>query len=270
MNNSIPIFQEFKETLKRMIANYGIVRNPDGRRKNLEIILTSLKNAEFQINILSKDGHADIVVAKRPAIDSNEWVGLYGHYDVEPIDDGWLTDPLVLTEKDGRLFGRGIGDNLGPLVLRLYAALQTKTLAKRPGLIWLLQGEEEIASPFAHEAFPKIQLPEVKYWLEETGYFNTEKGQRILTKNTDSNLEILINEVSAIGKAQGFDNYVENRYMNKAFGEHQCPYLNHIVKSQPYLAIGPNDEFSNIHRPNESLPIYTFEVSFLQFIKAIS
>jgi nonspecific dipeptidase len=43
-------------------------------------------------------------------------VCVYGHLDVQPAskEDGWDTDPFVLTEKDGKLYGRGSTDDKGP------------------------------------------------------------------------------------------------------------------------------------------------------------
>lgn len=40
-------------------------------------------------------------------------VGL--HSDVVPPGDGWATDPWVATERDGRLYGRGVLDDKGPI-----------------------------------------------------------------------------------------------------------------------------------------------------------
>uniref|UniRef100_S4RXJ5 Carnosine dipeptidase 2 n=1 Tax=Petromyzon marinus TaxID=7757 RepID=S4RXJ5_PETMA len=42
----------------------------------------------------------------------------YGHLDVQPArkDDGWDSDPYVLTEKDGKLYGRGVSDNKAPVL----------------------------------------------------------------------------------------------------------------------------------------------------------
>ena len=38
---------------------------------------------------------------------------VYGHLDVQPAakEDGWDTDPWLLTEKDGKLYGRGSTDD---------------------------------------------------------------------------------------------------------------------------------------------------------------
>jgi len=48
---------------------------------------------------------------------------VYGHLDVQPaaIEDGWDTDPFVLTEKDGKLYGRGSTDDKGPVLGWIHA-----------------------------------------------------------------------------------------------------------------------------------------------------
>ncbi|XP_059579501.1 beta-Ala-His dipeptidase-like [Alligator mississippiensis] len=55
-------------------------------------------------------------------------VCFYGHLDVQPakIEDGWLTDPYILTEKNSSLYGRGTSDDKGQVlaVLNAIEALQ--------------------------------------------------------------------------------------------------------------------------------------------------
>ncbi|XP_060534962.1 cytosolic non-specific dipeptidase-like [Cylas formicarius] len=48
---------------------------------------------------------------------------VYGHLDVQPAykEDGWDTEPFVLTEKDGKLFGRGSSDDKGPVLCWIHA-----------------------------------------------------------------------------------------------------------------------------------------------------
>ena len=43
---------------------------------------------------------------------------IYGHLDVQPaaVSDGWDTEPFVLTEKNGNLYGRGSTDDKGPVL----------------------------------------------------------------------------------------------------------------------------------------------------------
>lgn len=44
---------------------------------------------------------------------SKKTILIYGHLDVQPAEksDGWDTDPFVLTNKDGKLYGRGSTDD---------------------------------------------------------------------------------------------------------------------------------------------------------------
>lgn len=43
---------------------------------------------------------------------------IYGHLDVQPAlkSDGWNTDPFVMTEIEGKMFGRGSSDDKGPVL----------------------------------------------------------------------------------------------------------------------------------------------------------
>jgi len=48
---------------------------------------------------------------------------IYGHLDVQPAakKDGWDTEPFVLTEKNGKLYGRGASDDKGPVLCWIHA-----------------------------------------------------------------------------------------------------------------------------------------------------
>lgn len=61
-------------------------------------------------------GHIDIG-------DQEEMFGILGHLDVVPCNkEGWNTNPYELTIKDGKLYGRGVADDKGPLIAGYYAA----------------------------------------------------------------------------------------------------------------------------------------------------
>lgn len=53
--------------------------------------------------------------------DGQEVVGILGHLDIVPVGEGWDSDPLTLTEKEGKLFGRGVSDDKGAVVASAYA-----------------------------------------------------------------------------------------------------------------------------------------------------
>lgn len=75
----------------------------------------------------------------------------YNHYDVQPAEpfDLWHSDPFTMTRKDNLLVARGVADDKGELVSRIAAiAAVTHVMGELPvGIKFLIEGEEEIASP---------------------------------------------------------------------------------------------------------------------------
>jgi len=80
---------------------------------------------------------------------------LYEHYDVQPVDpiELWDSKPFEATEKDGRLFARGVADDKADVMARIHALETLKHLGEVPvTLRFLVEGEEEIGS----KTFEKI------------------------------------------------------------------------------------------------------------------
>ncbi len=61
-------------------------------------------------------GYADIG-------EGDELIGVLCHLDVVPVEDAehWDSEPFTLTERDGKLFARGVGDDKAPTIICLYA-----------------------------------------------------------------------------------------------------------------------------------------------------
>jgi acetylornithine deacetylase/succinyl-diaminopimelate desuccinylase-like protein len=78
-------------------------------------------------------------------------VVIYGHYDVQPPGplDEWDSPPFEATVRDGRVYGRGTGDNKGQHLAQLLAlrALQETHGGLPCTVTVLLDGEEEMGSP---------------------------------------------------------------------------------------------------------------------------
>lgn len=77
-------------------------------------------------------------------IGDGECVGIMGHLDVVPVDDDWTHNPLGEIS-DGKIFGRGILDDKGPMMCCLWATHQLLSEGKklRRKIRFLFGGNEE-------------------------------------------------------------------------------------------------------------------------------
>jgi nonspecific dipeptidase len=75
---------------------------------------------------------------------------IYGHLDVQPAlkEDGWDTEPFVMTEINGKLFGRGSTDDKGPVLGWLHAieAFQKQNVEIPVNIKFVFEGLEEVGS----------------------------------------------------------------------------------------------------------------------------
>jgi acetylornithine deacetylase/succinyl-diaminopimelate desuccinylase-like protein len=99
---------------------------------------------------------------------------IYGHYDVQPPGPltEWLSPPFEPDIRDGRMYGRGTGDNKGQhlaQLLGLRALLEVAGSLPCPVTV-LLDGEEEIGSPNLAAAvrrrFPAGREPDLAVWSD--------------------------------------------------------------------------------------------------------
>ena len=71
--------------------------------------------------------------------EGKECIGILAHLDVVPAGNGWATDPFKMVEENGKVYGRGVGDDKGAAVVCLHVlktlAEQKATLKRRVRLI---------------------------------------------------------------------------------------------------------------------------------------
>ncbi|MGI8748695.1 MAG: dipeptidase, partial [Deinococcus sp.] len=87
-----------------------------------------------------------------------EWLGapgaptvlVYGHYDVQPPEplEAWRTPPFTPTVLGERVYGRGVSDDKGPLLIAVGAvdALMSARGSLPVNVKFLFEGEEEVGS----------------------------------------------------------------------------------------------------------------------------
>lgn len=106
---------------------------------------------------------------------------ILAHTDVVPAGEGWtVTEPFSVVEKDGRLYGRGVSDDKGPLLCALYAMRAVKEcgIKLKKGVRLIMGADEECGGSDIERYYS--QEPEAEMTFTPDGEFpiiNIEKGQ---------------------------------------------------------------------------------------------
>ncbi|MEN6430311.1 MAG: dipeptidase [Coriobacteriales bacterium] len=103
-----------------------------------------LREAGCDVRLLELPSGPPAVFGEIPAPQGAPTVLLYAHYDIQPPGDqsAWVSPPYTLTERGGRLYGRGAADNKGGIVMHL-SALRAFEARVPVGVKVLVEGEEE-------------------------------------------------------------------------------------------------------------------------------
>lgn len=120
---------EFLNDLNQLLAVPSVKGTPESNapfgiepRKALDIGLNLAKKYGFETAIV------DDAVGYAQAGNAQEYIGIVGHLDVVAAGSDWDFPPFKLSEKDGRLYGRGVLDNKGPIFACLYGLKLLKEL----------------------------------------------------------------------------------------------------------------------------------------------
>jgi acetylornithine deacetylase/succinyl-diaminopimelate desuccinylase-like protein len=135
--------------LARLCAQPSISAQGVGMGECAELVAEMLRARGFTAEIIPTDGHP-VVYAEAPGA-SERTLLFYNHYDVQPPEplDLWDSPAFEATEREGKLYARGVSDDKGHITTRLAAIDAVKVaLGHLPCRIkFVIEGEEEIGSP---------------------------------------------------------------------------------------------------------------------------
>jgi acetylornithine deacetylase/succinyl-diaminopimelate desuccinylase-like protein len=138
-----------RQTLERFVAIPSVAAEGRGIDAAADFVECCLAEQGFQTARHATKG-APVIFGEVQA-PGRATLLFYNHYDVQPADplELWDSDPFVLTERGGKLYGRGAADDKGEIVARLAALKWLKeTHGQLPlSIKFLIEGEEEIGSP---------------------------------------------------------------------------------------------------------------------------
>jgi acetylornithine deacetylase/succinyl-diaminopimelate desuccinylase-like protein len=145
-----------QQNRERFLAElFALLRQPSISAQNVGVaecaalLQRQMEAIGIPARIVPTVGHP-VVYGEVQAPGATRTVLIYGHYDVQPPEplELWHTPPFEPTIKDGRIWGRGTGDNKGQFFAHLKAVEAVlKTEGRLPvNVKFLFEGEEEISS----------------------------------------------------------------------------------------------------------------------------
>lgn len=129
--------------------------------------------------------------------------GILSHLDVVPAGNNWSVLPYSLTEKDGRLFGRGIADDKGAALVTLYClrALKEEGIDGVNILRAIYGTSEECGMEDIDGYFGKMPVPDLSFTPDsDYGICYAEKGILQIEVSTKGNLATVLSQLHS-GKA---------------------------------------------------------------------
>ncbi len=139
--------------LSRLVAQPSVGAQNLGMEECAELVAGMLRQRGFATEIMPTAG-APVVFGEHKGR-SDKTLLFYCHYDVQPPEplELWETPPFEPSLRDGKLFGRGVGDDKGHLAARLFAVdALFAVLGDLPCTVkFIIEGEEETSSVHLHE-----------------------------------------------------------------------------------------------------------------------
>ena len=134
--------------LSRLVAQPSVSAQNWGLTECADLVADMLHTRGFDVQIMPTDG-APVVFGERSGR-SDRTMLIYNHYDVQPPEplDLWDSPPFEPSLRDGKLYGRGVADDKGPIASRLLAidALLEQDGELPCNIKFIIEGEEETSS----------------------------------------------------------------------------------------------------------------------------
>ncbi len=143
------------ELLRAFVAIPSVSTDPDRagevRRASRWVAERLEAIPELAVEVWDTPRHPAVYARWDAAGEDAPTVLVYGHMDVQPPDPlgAWRSPPFELTERDGKLYGRGVSDDKASMLIPILVAEAFSRAGERPpvNLRFLFESEEEIGSP---------------------------------------------------------------------------------------------------------------------------
>ncbi len=103
---------EMVELVSKLVA-CDTVNPPGNEYKSAAVVAAFCDKYNIPYAVYSKTRQRDNIVASLG--NGEKTLLMAAHMDVVPVGDGWNTNPFEMVVKDGKMWGRGVSDDKGPL-----------------------------------------------------------------------------------------------------------------------------------------------------------
>ncbi len=185
--NPAAVLNEFRTFL----AIPNVASDTQNIEKNAALLASMMQKRGIDTRLLRVAGAPPAVFGELRTPDAKQTIGLYAHYDGQPVDRiRWAADPwnpiirTNLVERDGkairwdeavvapdpewRIFARSASDDKAPIMAMLAAldAMKAQQIPIRFNLRFFFEGEEEAGSPHLERYFTENRdLLAADFWL---------------------------------------------------------------------------------------------------------
>ncbi len=173
-NNILKYKEEILEDLNTLIS----IQSIDGKKSdecNRALGFIKKRAGDFGLDfckVTDKSAHIQLG-------NGGKLCGVLSHLDVVPSGNNWSVSPYALTQKDGRLYGRGIADDKGAALVNLYClrALKEGNVISKNTLRAIYGTAEETGMEDMDGYFRKMPLPDMAFTPDsDYGICFAEKG----------------------------------------------------------------------------------------------
>lgn len=139
------------EDLKLLCAQPSVSARNEGLKECASLVKELLEHIGVEVKLLTVDDAPPLVYGEMKFKSAEKTIVFYNHYDVQPPEplDEWRTPPFQPVVENDKIYGRGVSDNKGNIIARIYAVKAIlDTVGELPvNVKFVIEGEEEIGSP---------------------------------------------------------------------------------------------------------------------------
>jgi len=230
------LIKEYKKSLHALLSYESVLEDdlsvyPFGKNIDdcLNYTLELAQSLGFRVFKDSENYYGYVEIGE-----GKELIGILGHLDVVPSGNkkDWSVEPFALTEKDGKLYGRGVQDDKGPTLLNIYVlkALMDQGHVFNKRIRVILGIDEESLWRSIAKYKEKEEIPSLAYTPDSAfPMIYAEKGllQFHLFNTESSSLNIKQGEALNAVPGASFYSLDDNKNLTKILDKKKYSYIKH-------------------------------------------